>query len=149
MDNFSIEWWVWLLGGLGLMALEMLTPGGFFWLFLGCAAVVVGALSGLGMPGGFVLQGSLFVGLAAGAILLLRKPLLARFPTENPSRPVDAIPGETAIAMGAIPAGGYGQVELRGTAWRAHNVGAADIPAAGRCVVERLDGLTLLVKNQS
>ena len=30
-----MDWWLWVLLGLGLLALEMATPGGFFALFFG------------------------------------------------------------------------------------------------------------------
>jgi inner membrane protein len=46
-----MAWWVWIVGGLAMAALELLAPG---YVFLGFAAgaVATGALVSLGLPGG-------------------------------------------------------------------------------------------------
>ena len=44
-----MTWWTWLLLGLVLAALELATPGGFFILFFGLGAIVVGILELLGL----------------------------------------------------------------------------------------------------
>ena len=145
----SVAWWIWLLAGLALMAVEVLTPGGFFAFFLGCAALLVGLLTATGAMTRFDVQGLAFVVLSAGTIILLRKPLVARFPVVSGTQPVDQIQGQTAIARAEIAVGAYGQVELRGSSWQARNVGETAIAAAARCTVERVDGLTLMVRNSN
>ena len=147
MESYRLAWWVWVVGGLVLMGAEMLTPGGFFALFLGCAAMAVGILSAAGMPGGVAVQGLCFLVFSGIAILLLRKPLLARFPQPTPTAGVDQIAGETAVALNDIEPGAYGQVELRGSTWKARSVGTGKIGAGTRCLVDAIDGLTLLVRN--
>ncbi len=42
-------WWAWVLVGFLLLLGEILTPGGFFILFFGVGALVVGALGALGI----------------------------------------------------------------------------------------------------
>ena len=37
-------WWLWVVVGLGLLAFEMAMPGGFFALFFGVGALLVGGL---------------------------------------------------------------------------------------------------------
>ena len=128
------------------MVFEALTPGGFFIIFFGVGAVVVGLLelAGLNMP--LMVQGVLFVVTSVLATALFRKPLLQRFRDLTPKGKVDVIMGETAHALDDIPPNGYGKAELRGTSWNAHNVGETPIARASRCRVERVDGLTLYVR---
>ena len=42
-----LTWWMWMILGLVLLACEMITPGTFFFMFLG----ISGLLIGLGGPG--------------------------------------------------------------------------------------------------
>ena len=44
-------WWIWILVGLGLLAVEVIVPGGIILLFFGAAAIVVGAFVWLGIGG--------------------------------------------------------------------------------------------------
>src|SRR4029078_2204269 len=44
-EFMTLLWWQWLLFGLVLMVAELATPGGFYLLFFGVAAVIVGLLS--------------------------------------------------------------------------------------------------------
>ena len=55
-----MAWWLWLLVGLALLGVEMLTPGGFFTIFFGVAAIVVGVLSRFGLAGPPWMQWLLF-----------------------------------------------------------------------------------------
>src|SRR5262245_9659366 len=70
-----MAWWVWILVGLGLLGFEILTPGGFFVLFFGLGAIVVGALTGLGLTGPAWVQWLLFSLLSVGSLLLFRPRL--------------------------------------------------------------------------
>ena len=47
-----MTWWMWVALGLVLGAIELATPGGFFVIFFGVGAVIVGLaeLAGLGLP---------------------------------------------------------------------------------------------------
>ena len=44
-----MAWWIWVLGGLVLLLAEVLTPGGFFVVFFGAGAILVGALKAAGL----------------------------------------------------------------------------------------------------
>ena len=49
-----MDWWIWILLGLLLCVAELTTPGGFYILFFGIGAVIVGILVGFqaaGPPG--------------------------------------------------------------------------------------------------
>jgi membrane protein implicated in regulation of membrane protease activity len=146
VDAQGLSWWIWLVAGLVLMVMEALTPGGFFVIFFGAGAVIVGLidLSGLNMP--LVVQAALFVVTSLLATVLFRRPLLERFRDLTPRHKVDVIVGETAQALEEIPVNGFGKAELRGTAWTAHNIGDTPIARSARCRVERVDGLTLYIR---
>jgi inner membrane protein len=138
-------WWIWLLGGLALLLLEMATPGGFFFLFFGSAALAVGVLAGLGVEQDW-LQVVIFSVLSVGSLLIFRGPLMRRM-AERPGRAaVDAIAGETATLTEDLPPRGLGKAELRGSSWNAQNATDHALGKGQRCRVERVDGLTLIVR---
>ncbi len=141
-----MTWWAWLVIGLVFFVLEALTPGGFYLMFFGVGAGVVGLLDVTGIQLPFVWSGLLFVVVSVIALLLFRKPLLARFQRNIPTAKVDSLVGETATALQDISAGGRGSAELRGASWNVQNVGEAPIPRSACCRVERVDGLTLHVR---
>lgn len=143
---FDPAWWMWLAGGLALMLGELLTPGTFFLLFFGAAAVVVGLLKWIGLSGGFVADGLLFAVLSVAGCLFFRRPLMRRFKMLTPNKTVDSLAGEEAVAMEDIVPGGRGKAEMRGTAWNAENTGSSAILKSARCRVERVEGLTLFVR---
>jgi membrane protein implicated in regulation of membrane protease activity len=109
-------WWLWLLAGIVLLAFEMLTPGGFFTIFFGVAALVVGVLARFGLAGPPWMQWIVFSALSIVSLLVFRKPLLEWMQRRELKRPdVDSLVGQTAIVLDAIPANGVGKAELRGT----------------------------------
>ena len=139
-------WWYWMLVGLILLGAEMITPGGFYILFFGLAALVVGGLAGLGLVQAEWLQWLLFSGLAVLSLLVFRGPLLAWIKAQEVETPaVDSMGGETAIPVEDLVPGGIGKAELRGTIWTAHNAGPALLKKNQRCKVERVEGLTLWI----
>ena len=138
-------WWLWVLLGIALMAVEAASPGGLFALFFGVSAVAVGVLTALGWSGAPSLQWLLFSALSVIALLVLRGPLKARLNVRGNQRPVDSLQDETAVVVDEIPTGGVGKVELRGSSWTARSA-AGVLPKGQRCRVERVDGLTLWVR---
>ncbi len=141
-----MAWWIWVLIGLFLLALEAATPGGFFFAFFGLSGLLVGGLAALGFAGSSAVQWVLFTTFAIVALLLLRGPLKARFNVDGKQKPVDQLSDQEAIAVDDLPSGGIGKVELRGSSWSARNAGEATIVKGQRCRVERVDGLTLWVR---
>ena len=146
MEPMTVAWWMWLLAGIALLVIEMLSPGGFFTLFFGAGALVVGLLGLLGWQPGIPVQGILFLAVSVASLLFFRKPLMERFQKSIPNKQVDSLVGETAVALEDIPAGGMGKAELRGSSWSARNLGDTPIQFKQRVRVERLDGLTLDVR---
>lgn len=139
-------WWNWMLFGLVLLGIEMVTPGGFYILFFGLAALLVGSLTGLGFAQAEWLQWLLFSSLAILSLLVFRGPLSAWMKTQEKDLPaVDSLAGESAIPLEDLAVGGAGKAELRGTTWTAHNAGPSPLTKGQRCKVERVEGLTIWI----
>jgi inner membrane protein len=143
-----MEWWVWILLGIGLLAAEMLTPGGFFVLFFGVAALLVGGLVVIGLGGPPALQWLLFSVLSVVSLLLFRRRLVERFATPATGQldEIDSLRGEVAIASEDLAPGALGKAELRGTSWTVKNVADQPLRAGQRGRVVGKDGLTLFVR---
>lgn len=138
-------WWYWMVLGLILMGLELATPGGFYLLFFGLAALLVGALAGLELSGPDWMQWLLFSVLAVLSLLFFRSPLLRAMKRTAPSVPVVDLVGTYATALTPIQPGAMGKVELHGSTWTAYNAGPVALTKDHRCRVERVEGLTLWV----
>ncbi len=136
---------MWVVGGLVLAAIELATPGGFFVLFFGISAVIVGLLELAGVGGPAWVQWLLFPAIALVALRLFRPRLLAHLNAGEPVE-VDSLVGELAIAEAEIAAGHHGRAELRGTSWQARNVGDTTLGRGQRARVSRVDGLTLDIR---
>jgi inner membrane protein len=141
----AITWWMWLIAGSALLVLEIITPGGFYVLFFGIGAIVVGLLAALGLAGPPWMQWLLFAAISILALAFFRRPLLRKFNTPTDHK-VDSMVGEEAIAMETIGAAAIGKAELRGSVWSARNAGDRIITPGQRCRVERIEGLMLHLK---
>jgi inner membrane protein len=140
-----MEWWIWILLGLLLLLAELLTPGGFYIIFFGVGAVIVGILAGFNFAGPLWFQFILFSILSVLSLWLFRERLL-QLTQGGPRENVDSLVGETAVATEEIHLNGFGKAELRGTSWNARNVGDKPLVRGQRCIVERVEGLTILVR---
>src|SRR5437879_4111383 len=119
-------WWLWVLVGLGLFLLEMAMPGGFFAVFFGVAALVVGGLTWPGWVGADWLQWLLFSAISVVGLLLFRRPLMRHFKLDR-GKLVDSLVGEVAVVLEEVPPGGVGKAELRGTSWSARSQASAPL----------------------
>jgi membrane protein implicated in regulation of membrane protease activity len=141
-----MPWWAWWGLGLLLILLELLTPLGFYLIFFGVGALVVGALAGLQLAIPPWAEWLLFAGFSVVALLLFRRPLLTRFHASDQRLAIDSMVGETGLALEDIAVGAVGRVELRGTTWNARNFGAHPVSRGQRCTVEKSEGLLLWVR---
>ncbi|MEP6914704.1 MAG: NfeD family protein [Acidobacteriota bacterium] len=140
----TILWWHWLAVGLALCALESVS-GGFYVLFFGIAALVVGVLSLAGIAGPPWLQLLLFSLVSIVSLLFFRSPLLRWMKLDRPGRPIDSLVGERAVPLEDIAPKDVGRAELRGTVWTARNAGTETLRPGQRCVVVRVDQLTIFI----
>ncbi len=138
-----MAWWVWLMLGLGLTAVELLSAGGFYLIFFGISALLLGALQLAGLVPPDWVQWLLFTGIAIVLLLLFRNPLVRMLKPAH--GPVDQIVGDIAIPVDDIPAGDVGRAELRGTGWAARNAHHGPLVKGQRCRVQRVDNLMLFL----
>jgi membrane protein implicated in regulation of membrane protease activity len=141
-----MAWWQWLLLGLGLLVVEMLTPGGFVALFFGVSALLLAAFVGSGAISEPWIQWTVFAGISALSVLVLRRPLLANLGTKE--HLVDTWVGEPATVLMDIEPGGVGKCEFRGSSWTARSTGEDWLVKGDRCIVERIEDLTLWVRRE-
>jgi hypothetical protein len=139
-----MAWWVWALIGLGLAGCEMLTPGGFYFLFFGVGAIITSGLVWLGLGGPDWLQWLLFTVISIACLVPLRARLVRWAAGEAPHA-VDSMIGEEAVLLDDLVPGGVAKVELRGTTWSARPAGTRGFRRGDRVRVARVDGLTLWV----
>jgi inner membrane protein len=97
--------------------------GGFYIIFFGVGAVIVGILAGLNAAGPLWSQFILFSTLSVLTLWLFRKRLLQLTQGERREN-VDSLVGETAVATEEIHLNRVGKAELRGKSWNARNLGA-------------------------
>ena len=114
---------VWFIGGIVLMLLELLLPGGVAF-FLGLGAMFIALLLFLGIISSpwyaFMawLLGSLV--LLVGLQGVLRRFRLSTVEQSNTDEDVDAYDQIVEVAQ-TIPEDGEGRIHFRGTTWRARN----------------------------
>jgi membrane protein implicated in regulation of membrane protease activity len=141
-----MAWWIWVLVGIGLLAAELVTPGGFFAIFFGIAGLLVGVLVALGLVPNDAMQWLLFTVLSVVGVALFRKPIMKAMKLDQATKPVDAIAGAEATVVEEVVPGGTGKAELRGTTWTARTEGTSTLARGQRCRVERIEGLTLWLR---
>src|SRR5690242_9097426 len=137
-----MAWWMWVLVGIALLVVEMVTPGGLFALFFGIGALATAVAAAAGA--GAILQWLLFTATSLVLLATLRRTLQEKLRT--PTVAVDSLVGQEVVLLGEIPAGGEGKAELRGVPWSARAASGIPLRAGQRCRVERIDGLTLWVR---
>ena len=139
----TILWWHWLLLGLFLVVAEIAAAGGFYIIFFGIGALVVGLLASAGMAGPLWVQVLLFSAVSIAGLVVFRQHMLRWFQHDPQVPTVDLIVGEIGLATEDLLPGSVGRVELRGSAWSARNRGAVPVVRGSRIRVVAVDGLTL------
>ena len=106
-----MEWWYWILLGLTLLGLEILS-GGFYLMFFGLAALAVGAVVVFGVSEPVWLQWVLFSVLSVASLLLFRGPLLRAIKAKDHTQKYsDSLVGEVATLLEDLPPGSTGKAE--------------------------------------
>lgn len=140
-----MAWWLWVLLGIALLAVEMVTPGGLFAMFFGLGALAVAPLALLGTPP--VVQWIAFSAISLALLAFLRQTLKERLAARG-SPPIDTLVGEEAVLLEDLAAGGEGKAELRGTPWAARVASGIPLRKGQRARVERVDGLVLWLRGE-
>jgi membrane protein implicated in regulation of membrane protease activity len=140
-----MSWWLWVLFGIGLLVVEMMTPGGLFALFFGIGALLTAAAAAAGA--GATAQWLAFTVVSLVLLATLRRTLLERLSARS-APAVKNIVGEEVTLLADLPEGGEVKAELRGVPWSARAASGLALRKGQRCRVERIDGLTLLVRGE-
>ena len=135
-------WWIWVLVGMAFLVFELVTPGAFFSLFFGVAALCVAVLAFFQVPPAiqwvaFGVISVVLVGFVRGRVQdRLRSP---------EAKPIDTLIGEEVVLLSDLPAGGETRAELRGSPWSTRAASGIALVKGQRCKVERVDGVVLYV----
>jgi membrane protein implicated in regulation of membrane protease activity len=144
-----MQWWAWIAVGAILLGSELTFVNAQFYLvFVGASALVVGILALAGAATADWLQWLIFAALAVTSLLTFRGRVYERMRSTLPvmrSGPA----GEIVTLPLELPPGETCRLEYRGSSWSAINAGEAVIAAGSRARVERVDGLTLVVRGES
>jgi membrane protein implicated in regulation of membrane protease activity len=138
----SLGPWAWIIAGAVLLALELAVPGAFM-MWLGLAAVLVGAIS-LAVDWPWQWQCVAFAVFALASVPLWRRFALKANPhSEAPmlNRRTEALVGREFTLEKAI-VDGVGTVRIDDTIWR---VRGPDRPAGRRVKITKADGANLAV----
>jgi membrane protein implicated in regulation of membrane protease activity len=141
-----MQWWAWIMVGAILLGAELTFVNAQFYLvFVGAAALLVGLLSLAGLNLAVWLQWLVFIVLALGSLLIFRRRVYERLRPKLPGMK-GAPAGDTVLLPEALPPGETCRLEYRGSSWSAINAGESVIAAGARARIERIDGLTLVVR---
>src|ERR687895_998740 len=106
-----MDWWIWIGLGLVLLLGEMLIPGGFYILFFGVGAIIVGILAGFKVAGPVWFQVIVFSGISLITFWLFRQRLVQSTHRDSLDQ-VDTLIGEMAVIIEEIPSRGIGKAEM-------------------------------------
>jgi membrane protein implicated in regulation of membrane protease activity len=138
-------WWIWVLIGVALLAVEIASTTAHIGLFA-VGAFVVAALVGFGVK--MPLWGELltFTVVSLAALLFVRPWLVRKLRLGQTTHVVDSLVGEQATILDEIPVAGLGKAEMRGSTWSARNVGETVLMRGQRCIVSGVEGLVIHVR---
>jgi membrane protein implicated in regulation of membrane protease activity len=145
----ELPWWLWAVGSLLLMAVELAAPGTFFFIFFAAGALIT-AIAKLVAPSlSPVWALILFCAASSVSMVFFRQKLLKMrlFREPDPTN-VDALSTTMAVALENIDPNNHGKVELRGAPWTALNAGKFMLRKGQRCKVTKVEGLNLEVTSE-
>ena len=90
-----MAWWIWIIGGVLLCLAEMATPGAFYLLFFGVAALVVGVLAWAGLVGTTWVQFLLFSVFSIVSLVMFRRALAEKLNPDEPAETIHTLEGES------------------------------------------------------
>ena len=143
-----MQWWAWIAVGAILLGSELaFVDAQFYLVFIGASALLVGLLRIAGMDLAVWLQWTVFAVLAAGSMVTFRRRIYEQLRRNLPTMRHGPV-GEFVVLPTALTPGETCRLEFRGSSWSAVNGGASLIGEGGRARIERIDGLTLVVREQ-
>ena len=140
----DILYWHWLVLGLVLLVAEMLSPTGFFLLWIGAAAILVGGVSWLVPTLGWEVEVMMFGVMSVASFFVWRRFRPALGVSDQPSlnRRGHSYVGRTFTLATPI-VNGVGKLHVDDSQWR---ISGADADAGTQVRVVAVDGATLKVE---
>ena len=138
-----MEWWIWIVIGVVLVGLEVVSPG-FVLLFIGLACVITGILVSIGaLPS---LSAQLICSAVLSLVLLLvaRKPLSAHLKVTAKNTGA-SITTDSVQLQADIEPGQVGKGSTRGTIWSVKNNSDKVLKGGATYKVSKCEGVTLVV----
>ena len=85
--------------------------------------------------------------LVALLLLFFTRPIALKFlHTKREKTNADSLIGKKAVVLQTITEWEKGQVKINGVVWTASSVDGAVIHAGDECIIEKIEGVTLIVK---
>lgn len=140
----EILYWHWWILGLVLLVAEMLSPTGFFLIWIGAAAILVGAVSWLVPTLSWEVEMVMFGVLSVASFFVWRRFRPAMTDSDQPAlnRRGHSYVGRTFTLTSPI-VNGIGTLHVDDSQWR---ISGADVPAGTQVRVVAADGSTLRVE---
>ena len=144
-----MQWWAWIAVGAVLLGSELTFVNAQFYLvFVGASALVVGILALTGAATADWLQWLIFALLAVVSMVTFRRRVYDRLRRNLPVMHAAPV-GESLVLPTELAPGNSCRLEFRGSSWTAINGGHTVIDAGSRARVDRVDGVTLVVRRDS
>jgi membrane protein implicated in regulation of membrane protease activity len=137
---------LWLLAGVILILVEFFIPGVII-VFFGIGAIIAAITTWAGWTPGIGSQAAVFAISSVVLLFGLRRYVKRWFVghSTNLNGSDDDFTGREARVVTSLPGhGGDGQVEIKGSNWKARSEVA--IPAGSTVIIERREGLTFHVR---
>ena len=135
--------WFWFGIAVVCAVIEGLTLG-LTTIWFALSAVLMIFISLLQPP--FYAQCVLFA-LIALLLLFFTRPLVLKFlHTKREKTNADSLIGKKALVLQTITEWEKGQVKINGAVWTATSINSTDIPEGSECIIEKIAGVTLFVR---
>ncbi|PKN01957.1 MAG: NfeD family protein [Elusimicrobia bacterium HGW-Elusimicrobia-1] len=135
---------VWVVAAVGLLLLEILTPGVFFFACLGVGALAASAVSAVG--GSPTVEWAVFFAVSIASIYLVRPFARRYFGGLKKKSNVDAVVGRAAPLIEKVTPDSLGLVKIDGEFWKVSS--QETLEAGQRIEVVAVEGTHLVVKKQ-
>ena len=135
--------WFWFAIAVICAVIEGMTLG-LTTVWFSLSAILMIFISMLQPP--FYVQCVLFA-LVALLLLFFTRPIALKFlHAKREKTNADSLIGKKALVLQTITEFEKGQVKINGIVWTAASIDGAVIPAGDECIIEKIEGVTLIVK---
>ncbi|MDP9083036.1 MAG: NfeD family protein [Pseudomonadota bacterium] len=144
-----MQWWAWIAVGAILLGSELaFVDAQFYLVFIGTSALIVGFLRVIDLEPAAWLQWCIFAVLAFGSMVTFRRRIYQHMRRNLPIMNHGPA-GESVVMPAALAPGCTCRLEFRGSSWSVINAGSSVIEEGARARIDRVDGLTLVVRNDA